>query len=298
MSPVTFLKAGLQHEEYSHLISFRRQVYVTPPVNEMFSLPSTALVNYDDIEYRIFLTFDEMNCFICKNSGHIARNCPNANRDQQDTTDPQITQERPPTQQVETMDIQTAPHNSLQHSKKTSNDTKKRPAPSSTVSSDPDKETDLLLLETQDDTPATSSYGFPKPPPKPTNKKLKKSTSTEDKTLEAMLKPAKPHIEDNSADFVLTYDNLLSFLEDSHGNTDLLSEARKYTPHVNKVMKMLNEVYSHVADRSIKSRITRIMKKLKEQMKAEVAELSRSMSMSSIESLDLSQRTDDDDPFF
>lgn len=113
-----------------------------------------------------------------------------------------------------------------------------------------------------------------------------------------MLKPAKPHIEDNSADFVLTYDNLLSFLEDSHGNTDLLSEARKYTPHVNKVMKMLNEVYSHVADRSIKSRITRIMKKLKEQMKAEVAELSRSMSMSSIESLDLSQRTDDDDPFF
>lgn len=77
VSQITFLRAGIQEAEYNHVLSFRRQAYVAPPENEMYELPSTTVVNFEDTPYRIFLTFDEAACFICKKSGHVAKSCPN-----------------------------------------------------------------------------------------------------------------------------------------------------------------------------------------------------------------------------
>lgn len=73
VSPLTFLRAGFQREEYRHILSFRRQIYITE--DEERIIPNTLIVNYDDTEYRIFLSTDT-TCFICKQRGHTTNNCP------------------------------------------------------------------------------------------------------------------------------------------------------------------------------------------------------------------------------
>jgi hypothetical protein len=57
--------------------SFRRQVYVAPQPEEAENLPTTIVISYEDTTYRIFTTYDEMVCFLCKKTEHIEAKCPN-----------------------------------------------------------------------------------------------------------------------------------------------------------------------------------------------------------------------------
>mgnify|MGYP005984879977 CR=1 FL=1 len=41
----------------------------------MIELPSSLVLKYDNTNYRIFLTFDDV-CFKCKLVGHYANDCP------------------------------------------------------------------------------------------------------------------------------------------------------------------------------------------------------------------------------
>lgn len=74
-SPVSFLRASLPTEEFGHVLSFRRQIYVHP--DDTIALPSSIVINHKDLSFRIFLSYDELICFACKQVGHIANNCPN-----------------------------------------------------------------------------------------------------------------------------------------------------------------------------------------------------------------------------
>uniref|UniRef100_A0A6P7FP11 Uncharacterized protein LOC114332497 n=1 Tax=Diabrotica virgifera virgifera TaxID=50390 RepID=A0A6P7FP11_DIAVI len=71
LSPVTFLKISSNLPEYNHILSFRRQIYVSP---HNISLPDSFLLDFDNTTYRIFL--ETMACYTCKKAGHIATNCP------------------------------------------------------------------------------------------------------------------------------------------------------------------------------------------------------------------------------
>jgi hypothetical protein len=77
VSQITTLSAGIAGEEYAHIESFRRQVYVAPQPEETENLPTSIVIFYEDTTYRIFTTYDEMVCFLCKKTGHIAAKCPN-----------------------------------------------------------------------------------------------------------------------------------------------------------------------------------------------------------------------------
>jgi hypothetical protein len=74
MSQITTLRAGIA---YAHIESFRRQVYVAPQPEETENLPTSIVISYEDTTYRIFTTYDEMVCFLCKKTGHIAEKCHN-----------------------------------------------------------------------------------------------------------------------------------------------------------------------------------------------------------------------------
>lgn len=75
-SPISFLKAGIPGDEYSHILSFRRQVFVFLPYDNL-ELQTSTTIHFDNNDHRIFLSTDRMECFICKETGHIAINCPN-----------------------------------------------------------------------------------------------------------------------------------------------------------------------------------------------------------------------------
>ncbi|KAL3284392.1 hypothetical protein HHI36_018555, partial [Cryptolaemus montrouzieri] len=72
-SAMTSLRISITLQEFSHILSFERQIIVNP---DNIEIPESLVINYDDIPYRIFSTRNNMNCFICKTTGHLATNCP------------------------------------------------------------------------------------------------------------------------------------------------------------------------------------------------------------------------------
>ncbi|KAL3281642.1 hypothetical protein HHI36_004848 [Cryptolaemus montrouzieri] len=73
VSPMNFLKIGMQDPDYSHILNFRRHVYLSP--HDTSEIPESFLVEYDDTQYRIFLLLDDHTCFKCKKPDHVALNC-------------------------------------------------------------------------------------------------------------------------------------------------------------------------------------------------------------------------------
>ncbi|KAL3281645.1 hypothetical protein HHI36_004851 [Cryptolaemus montrouzieri] len=61
----------------------------------------------------------------------------------------------------------------------------------------------------------------------------------------------------------------IDFLENTHGKSDAITEARRYTDNIDDLIKMMYDIYPHLTDRALKSRITRLNKKLKEQSETE-----------------------------
>lgn len=61
VTPISFLKATYISEEYSHVMSFRRQLYIQPDDN--LQLPPSITVDLEGTSYRIFLSFDDITCF-------------------------------------------------------------------------------------------------------------------------------------------------------------------------------------------------------------------------------------------
>nr|CAH7756748.1 unnamed protein product [Callosobruchus chinensis] len=78
ISPITFLRIGAPLPEYSHILSFRRQAYITP--TEATTIPDSLEITHEDLIYRIFLSLDSQKCYKCKESGHVASQCPSANK--------------------------------------------------------------------------------------------------------------------------------------------------------------------------------------------------------------------------
>ncbi|XP_050516123.1 uncharacterized protein LOC126890985 [Diabrotica virgifera virgifera] len=70
MSPITFLRIGAPDPAYSHILSFRRQVYISPP-EDNFQIPEVLEIYHDDLTYHIYLTTDTL-CYTCKQPGHLA----------------------------------------------------------------------------------------------------------------------------------------------------------------------------------------------------------------------------------
>jgi len=75
LSPITFMKAGFADNEYGHIGSFRRQLYINPDDNN--KLPSSILIEFEQTEYCIFLSDDTVICYLCKQTGHTSNRCKN-----------------------------------------------------------------------------------------------------------------------------------------------------------------------------------------------------------------------------
>lgn len=247
-SQISFLKAGALDSEFSHVLSFRRQIYVQP--NDSISLPSTFLIKYDDLQHRIFLSYDEMTCFACKKSGHIANQCPNSQKETFSNSD---------NDEMDTSQSYLNPTETEQR-------TQKRTAPSTSTSIEDDIST-LDSTQTPEGNQQPTNYSKPKTAPQ--NKKLKKSDSIESLTpLDEQLEPLKEMILRKPDSYILNFDQLVAFLENVKGSPDPLSIATEFTSDIEELLVMLKNIYPILTHRSIKNRITRIQNKISNQLKA------------------------------
>jgi len=74
VSAISFIGAGVNDPNYRHVLSFRRQVYIS--MEDEPELPASILIKYNGESNRIYFTSDEMRCFLCNALGHTSVVCP------------------------------------------------------------------------------------------------------------------------------------------------------------------------------------------------------------------------------
>lgn len=73
MSQIIFVKLGMNEPVFSHVLSFRRQVSISP--DDIEKLSESFQVYYEDTNYWTYTLSGTLKCFIFGNTGHIVRNC-------------------------------------------------------------------------------------------------------------------------------------------------------------------------------------------------------------------------------
>lgn len=314
-SPVSFLKASLGKDVFSHILSFRRQIYIQP--NDSLDLPSSILLKHNNREHRIFLTYDELICFTCKQTGHIASRCPIQNIHTQKTNDnasndtpitSNTNQNTPQNSEIdlitlEAMELDNLPliENPLEETT-----TKKRPrSPGSSLTENQPIELDCTQ-EVVKEIAQKETFLVPKMKAKSkTEKRLKKSNSIDNentsespnksskidttpktkttetvaqgnlrrtdsqeslKPIEDLLLPIKDEIDNTLPPLILNFEQICDFFENTHGNPDPLSVARLYTDNIPAILDMLQWLHSQVKTRGIKTKCTRLKKRISKQL--------------------------------
>lgn len=244
LSPINFLKVGMQDEGYTHILSFRRHVYISPEDEEI--VPETLLIDYDNITYRIFLSEESISCFLCKGKGHITSLCPNVNnptviavptsltpkRQLSDTTD----------SNVETNSIPKIDQNQVQQTQNVKQPTSK-------------------ITENTNNQQSVDETSKERKPKKP-----RPSNPAETFTVQQLIEPLRNIIENNQDKYILSFDELQDFLENVHGSSEQLQISLQYTKQTHKLLEMMSDLYPFLLHRTMKSRFTRIMSQIKKQL--------------------------------
>lgn len=312
VSPVSDLRAGLPTDEFTHILSFRRQVFISPPEDETTVLPSSIMITYAENNYRIFLSHDNMECFICKKPGHIANNCPNTNKTypslpntQQEASDNRTTTSAISATETDTSESipREAPILHLSEDQKTTTQahnisqkqegSKKRPLTPSTSTT----ETDSINHDIESYDPIESML----PPPLqlqhiprkdktkselPKNKRQKQSKSRDRTNTDDAFSELKTIFDNNVIKCTIPYENFKTFIENCHGNSDPLTEARRFTSDVKSLLISIIELRLVLSNKSLKNRFTRLAQKIKKQLDQEGADVESIVSVSSQNSQD------------
>lgn len=275
-SPLSFLKAGLSGEEYAHILSFRRQIYVLP--DDDLQLPSSIVVQFEETSYRIFLAFDTLICFNCKAKGHIAKQCTETQQQRPTVPDSQAVttlQDKHTTNihlpainpgnknlapvsgpSENFIDLLSA--NTSQYELKESSALKRPSTPSATSSIDHCLETPISEQEFK--IPNANSSKIIN------HKKLKKSDSLESVPINEIMAPVEKVLSESPKTLLLGFQQISSFLENAKGCKDPLSLARTYTEDIPALLATLHEIYPHFTHRHMKARCTKIQKKIRRQL--------------------------------
>uniref|UniRef100_A0A6P7GSN5 Uncharacterized protein LOC114346257 n=1 Tax=Diabrotica virgifera virgifera TaxID=50390 RepID=A0A6P7GSN5_DIAVI len=70
----------------------------------------------------------------------------------------------------------------------------------------------------------------------------------------------------NSEKQMLTFEETVDLLENTHGTKDVLSVINKYTVDIPKLRKFLSKIHSYTSERSLKLKCTKLNKKITRQL--------------------------------
>lgn len=280
-SSISILRCSPFDDEFGHIVSWRRQVYIY--FSEDTKLPGSFLLNFNDKQHRIFITTDELACFRCKSKGHKADDCP---RDIEDEFSETSDMEQDPPNDDNVPISNTLDFPPLIPSQPplidTITDTSDIPA----KIMDKKRTTSVLSdgssshISAQNPAEVPSHQDTPKPPkkkkkkdssPSPSNTRIielqneEELPSEEEETnppsTRSLLSPTEKNFTSGS-DYPLSYNNFVLLLDNIKKSKDPVSEVSLMTDNLEGVVRMLEENYTVLEDRSIKIRFTKLKKKI------------------------------------
>lgn len=242
-SPVSFIRAGISEPGFSHILSFRRQAYVSP--EELRNLPDRLQIEYDGSTYWIYISTDNMTCFLCKKEGHVANKCP------ENTS----SSSRPKNDNLVSTNIvpDTCPIKIF-----------KRPHPPTTDSSQ-SVNIPMELSDTEEMSKSESEYSDISTDRSVNLTAAKKRAKKQKKSPPLDLQPTELDVIKNtleSSDYPMSINEFINFLEDSYGKENVLQISLGYTENIDSLIKMFKDIIPNIISRNVKNRITRIIKKL------------------------------------
>ncbi|KAA0701416.1 hypothetical protein E1301_Tti024117 [Triplophysa tibetana] len=85
VSPIKKILIGTASPLLKHVVSFRRFAYMILKDSEELDL--TFNIKVDNFDYVFYATTDKMKCFNCGGVGHLIRNCPKRNKEDNASTE-------------------------------------------------------------------------------------------------------------------------------------------------------------------------------------------------------------------
>ena len=237
-SQMTFIKAGISDPEYSHVLSFRRQMYILPEY--LPNLPESMQITFDDTPYHIYLSTEKLACFLCKEEGHVAKFCKNQNTSlhlpPNGNSVQNVSQSQVISAKFQNIDNSTFPELSMPPPGT------KRDPPISTNS-----ESSWNTMENKNIAKRM--------------KKLKKSSVTFSEVSD-QLEPAKSHINKHSDKYPLDTQKLTEYLVEAYDNPNILDLTLRYTNDNLALDKMLTDISPYITVNKFKNRIKRLQTRL------------------------------------
>uniref|UniRef100_A0A1Y1KKM1 CCHC-type domain-containing protein n=1 Tax=Photinus pyralis TaxID=7054 RepID=A0A1Y1KKM1_PHOPY len=198
-----------------------------------------------------------MECFICKQSGHIASNCPSPPPNNL----PPKTHEKPSCTENSTTSVH-QPNTSVTAIKPS----QKRCHSDTLTSSDhinlQGESTQEVLQEPPVMPPPEITPKAIKPV-KSARKRRKTNISPETVLSEDTKSIIRERYQTTPSAFTLPVEHFIAFLENTYDNSDPCQEALKFTSDIKSLLSDIHRIYPFLNERSIKNRFTRLTKRIK-----------------------------------
>lgn len=269
LSPITYMRVGIPDSGFSHIMSFRRQLYVSPEDEKR--LPESMQICYEDTNYWIYLTNESMKCFVCNGNGHLAKYCPQSKQQQestqylnnlsQETTE---NSDYPPIEFIKPQISKTKLPVSAQEMnkgiKRIHSNTTSEPSQSEPTQVDPPFEESLQLSDVTDDT--DSNYSLEEE--LPISKFIKKKKKTLDnRTEEQVWNDIKIELKQSQPRFPLTLEQFISLLDTSRNKQNIHEIIKGYTENIPELINMCLFLHPKM-NKKLKNRCSRIARKLQD----------------------------------
>lgn len=74
-APIKMIPLGLKNPDIKHIMSFRRFTYIIP--NAQYDPLEVAIkISIEGKDYTIFISTEQMRCYVCGDHGHVRQTCP------------------------------------------------------------------------------------------------------------------------------------------------------------------------------------------------------------------------------